>query len=181
MEKLRGIFIYFARRCGPGDTRPIRKPGGPPAEEEEESVEIGRKRRGNWRREEKMLPSLLNYWTVHSGSFAYSNIYTDSILPPVLLSPSGLPRQVGRGRGGCAREDVSSRGSRGVNYFTILFEEARAWNLRNEIPRRLAETWLIFYRRPVYIYIGIRSLLRKFHLTFPPNRSRTSISTLAIF
>lgn len=89
----------------------------------------------------------------------------------------------GGGKGGCAREDVSSRGSRGVNYFTILFEEARAWNLRNEIPRRLAETWLIFYRRPVYIYIGIRSLLRKFHLTFPPNprRSRTSISTLAIF
>lgn len=58
----------------------------------------------------------------------------------------------GGGKGGCAREDVSSRGSRGVNYFTILFEEARAWNLRNEIPRRLAETWLIFYRRPVYIY-----------------------------
>lgn len=98
-EKLRGIFIYFARRCGPGGTRPIRKPGGPPAEEEEESVEIGRKRRGNWRREEKMVPSLLNYWTVHSGSFAYSNIYTDSILPPVLLSPSGLPREVGRGEG----------------------------------------------------------------------------------
>lgn len=116
-------------------------------------------------REEKILASLLNYWTVHSGSgsFAYSNIYTDSILPPVLLSPSGLPRQVGR-KDGCAREDVSSRGSRGVNYFTILFEEARAWNLRNEIPRRLAETWLIFYRRPVYIYIYvyivIRSLLR---------------------
>lgn len=109
-------------------------------------------------REEKILASLLNYWTVHSGSgsFAYSNIYTDSILPPVLLSPSGLPRQVGR-KDGCAREDVSSRGSRGVNYFTILFEEARAWNLRNEIPRRLAETWLIFYRRPVYIYIRIYS------------------------
>lgn len=95
----RRIFIYFARQCGPGGTRPIRKPGGPPAEEEEESVEIGGKRRGKWRREEKMLPSLLNYWTVHSGSFAYSNIYTDSILPPVLLSPSGLPRQVGWGEG----------------------------------------------------------------------------------
>lgn len=144
-------------------TRPIRKPGGPSQVEEgneEEGEGIGWNR---WKegekmaeREEKILASLLNYWTVHSGSgsFAYSNIYTDSILPPVLLSPSGLPRQVGR-KDGCAREDVSSRGSRGVNYFTILFEEARAWNLRNEIPRRLAETWLIFYRRPVYIRIYV--------------------------
>ena len=51
-------------------------------------------------------------------------------------------------RNACAR-DVSSRGS-GVNYFTILFKETRVRNLRNEIPRRLAEAWLIFYRRPVY-------------------------------
>ena len=57
-------------------------------------------------------------------------------------------REEREARNACAR-DVSSRGS-GVNYFTILFKETRVRNLRNEIPRRLAEAWLIFYRRPVY-------------------------------